>query len=281
MREIHVADIIEAVADLAEKANFFLGEDVIERIEELRKREDSPVARNVIDIMLANCQNAAEQRIPMCQDTGTSVVFMEIGQDVRIVGGDLRQAINDGIAKGYTDGYLRKSIIEDPIYNRKNTGDNTPAVIHFDITAGENIRITFAPKGGGAENMSRLTMLTPNSGEKEIEEFILDTVRKAGPNACPPIVVGVGVGGNFEMCAVLAKKSLMRNLKDKNPDSKLADFEERLLDKINKLGIGPQGFGGRTTALAVNILSAPCHITGLPLAVNIQCHASRHKSVIL
>jgi fumarate hydratase subunit alpha len=281
MKELDADVIIEAVAELAQEANFYLGRDVIDRIKEMKEKEESPVAMSVIEIMLNNYREAMRNQVPICQDTGTSVIFLELGQDLHVVGGGLNDAVNEGIRIGYEAGYLRKSMVQDPVFNRKNTGDNTPAIIHTEVVPGDTLKITFAPKGGGAENMSRLKMITPSAGLQGIEDFVLETVKLAGGKACPPLVVGIGVGGNFESCAMLAKKALMRDLKTPNPDEKLNEFEEDLLEKINKTGIGPQGFGGRTTALSVNIRTAPCHITGLPTAVNLQCHASRHKSIIL
>ncbi len=281
MRELHTEIISEAIADLAQEANFHLGEDVIDKMTEMKSKEESKVAHSVLDILMNNYEKAAKNRMPICQDTGISIVFLELGQDLHIVGGDLNEAVNEGIAFGYSDGYLRKSIVDDPVFERKNTRDNTPAVIHTKIVPGDKLKITFAPKGGGAENMSQLKMMTPAAGIEGIKDFVIETITNAGGNACPPVVVGIGIGGSFEYCAYLAKKSLMRDLNTPNPDSRLDELEEELLERINEIGIGPQGFGGKTTALAVRILSEPCHIASMPVAVNIQCHASRHKSVVL
>jgi len=263
------------------EANCSLGKDVIAKIREFRAKENSPTGKEVLGILLENYKLAARDRMPICQDTGTAVFFVELGQDVQLTGGNFTEAIDEGVRQGYEAGYLRKSIVENPLFGRNNTNDNTPAVIHTTIVPGENIKITFAPKGGGAENMSAVKMLKPADGLAGVKDFVVDVVRRAGANPCPPIIVGVGIGGNFEECTLLSKKSLLRSLSEDNPDPQLAELERDLLQQINNLGIGPQGFGGNTTALAVHILSAPCHIASLPVAVNLQCHAARHKSVIL
>ncbi len=281
MRELHTEEITEAIAELAQETNFYLGDDVIDTMHKMKAEEDSKVALSVMEILLANYDKAARDRMPICQDTGISIVFLEIGQDLHIVGDDLTAAVNEGIAFGYSDGYLRNSIVDDPIYDRKNTRDNTPAIIHTSIVPGDKLKITFAPKGGGAENMSQLKMMTPAAGLEGLKDFVLETIRNAGPNACPPVIVGIGVGGSFEHCAYLAKKSLMRDLNIPHPDPRLGALEDELLEKVNETGIGPQGMGGKTTALAVRILVEPCHIASMPVAVNIQCHASRHKSIVL
>jgi fumarate hydratase subunit alpha len=281
MRELHIREITAAVRKLSIDSNFFLGQDVIDRMYEFRDKEVSETGKNVLNILLNNYELAAQRKMPICQDTGVTVIFLEIGQDLHIVGGDLRKAINEGVRQGYEDGFLRKSMVDDPVLKRKNTNDNTPAIIHIDIVPGENLKITLAPKGGGAENMSEVKMMKAADGIEGIVEFVVDRVCRSGANPCPPIIVGVGIGGNFEYSAYLAKKSLMRNLEESNPDPKWEEIEKEILTKINKLGIGPQGLGGRTTALAVNILTAPCHIASMPVAVNIQCHAARHKTTIL
>jgi len=281
MRELHVDEIIKSVRALSMETNYFLGNDVIEKMKENRENENSDTAKNVMDILLDNYEQAAKLKMPICQDTGISVIFVEIGQDLHIIGGDLRKALNEGVKQGYKDGFLRKSIVDDPVFLRKNTTDNTPAVIHFDIVEGDSLKITFAPKGGGSENMSSLQMMKPTQGINAIKKFVIDTVTDAGSNPCPPIVVGIGIGGTFERSAFLAKKSLMRELNVPHPNPDWGGIEEELLEKINKIGIGPQGLGGRTTALAVRILAEPCHIASMPVAINIQCHASRHKSIIL
>lgn len=281
MREIHVDKIREAVKNLCMDVNYYLPEDVLASFDRGIKDEKSPVGRNVFEILKENAAIASEKKIPYCQDTGFAVLFVEIGQDVRIVGGDINEAIKKGVAEGYTEGYLRKSIVTDPLFDRKNTGDNTPPIVHYSIVPGDKLRIKMAAKGGGSENMSRLAMLKPADGVEGVKKFVLETVSEAGPNPCPPIIVGVGVGGTFEKVAYLAKKSLMRPIGDRNPDPRYAALEEELLEKINKLGIGPAGFGGTVTALDVKIEWYPCHIASLPVAVNIQCHASRHKEVEL
>jgi len=277
MREVHVDKVRETVKRLCMEANYFLPQDVLNAFKEGKKREVSPVGKNVFDILQENAEIAATEEIPYCQDTGFAVVFMEIGQDVRFVGGNLEDAINQGVAEGYTEGYLRKSIVSDPLFDRKNTGNNTPAVIHYSIVPGDRVKITVAAKGGGSENMSRLAMLKPADGVEGVKRFVLKTVSDAGPNPCPPITVGVGIGGTFEKVAYLAKKALLRPIGHRNPDPRYAQLEEELLEEINKLGIGPSGFGGKVTALDVKIEWYPCHIASLPVAVNIQCHASRHK----
>jgi len=262
------------------EANYFLGEDLKCMILQAIEQETSPLAKEVLMDLQENWEIASHEQAPICQDTGTAVVFIEIGQDVRIEGGYLYDAINQGVREGYCEGYLRKSMVRHPFF-RENTGDNTPAIIHTEIVPGNKLKITVAPKGGGSENMSALKMLTPASGLNGVKQFVLDTVKKAGPNACPPIIVGVAVGGNFEKVALLAKKALLRPLGQLNPDPYLAQIEKELLEEINNTGIGPQGFGGRTTALAVNLEVFPCHIASLPVAVNINCHVSRHKTIIL
>jgi fumarate hydratase subunit alpha len=234
----------------------------------------------MLDKIIINSDIASKENMPMCQDTGMAVIFVELGQDVHIVGGSLKEAINEGIRQGYSEGYLRKSVVKDPL-TRVNTGDNTPAVIHIDIVDGEELKITIAPKGFGSENMSRIKMLKPSDGVEGVKEFVLETVKIAGPNPCPPIIVGVGIGGTFEKAAELSKKALLRSIEERNNDTYYSDLEDELITKINKLGIGPQGFGGKTTALGVNIETYPTHIAGLPVAVNISCHATRHAEIVL
>ena len=280
MREIHISSIIDTVSRLCIEANYYLSEDIRKRFEYARKVETFPVAQNVIDILLKNADIAGEEQMPICQDTGICVVFIEMGQEVHITGGSLETAINEGVRKGYREGYLRKSVVGDPL-ERVNTGDNTPAVIYYEIVEGDAFRITVAPKGFGSENMSRIAMLAPSEGAKGVKAFIINTVREAGPNPCPPVVVGVGIGGTFEKVALLAKKALLREVDSKNKLEFYAEMEEELLEEINKLGIGPQGFGGRTTALAVNIEAFATHIAGLPVAVNISCHVTRHAEAQL
>jgi fumarate hydratase subunit alpha len=280
MKQIKTAVITDTVARLAIEANQQLGEDVVRAFESGRERERSPAGRDILDQLLENARLAKEDAVPMCQDTGLAVVFLEVGQDLRIEG-DLEMAVQEGVRQGYSAGYLRKSVVTPPIAPRKNTGDNTPAIIHTRIVPGSSLKITVAPKGGGSENMSALKMLKPAEGWEGARKFILETVGKAGPNPCPPLVVGVGLGGNFEHSAFLAKKALLRTVGERNQDPQTAALEEQLTEDINRLGIGPAGFGGDVTALGVHIEMHPCHIASLPVAVNINCHAHRHKEAIL
>lgn len=279
MREINAETITEAVAELAVEANCRLPGDVKERIEQARANEPWPTACGILDKIIENYGIADENFVPICQDTGVCCVFLKIGQDVHITG-DLRKAVDEGVRKGYGEGYLRKSVVRDPL-RRVNTGDNTPAMLYTEIVPGDKIELTVAPKGFGSENMSRLAMLKPSDGIEGVKAFILKTVEEAGPNPCPPIVVGVGIGGTFDKAAYMAKKALMRPVTERNADEFYAALEEELLERINALGVGPQGFGGKTTALAVNIEWYPTHIAGLPVAVNINCHVTRHKTVVL
>lgn len=281
MKDIHVSKIIPVVKQLCMDANFYMGEDVIAKIKEFAAKEESPTAKEILSIILDNYQLAAKERMPICQDTGVSVVFVELGQDVHIAGGDFYEAINEGVRQGYKEGYLRKSMVADPVIDRVNTKDNTPAIIYTDIIPGESLKITVVPKGGGAENMSEVKMMKAADGIEGVKDFVVDRVRRSGGNPCPPVIVGVGLGGNFEQSALLAKKSLLRPLTERNPDSKWDAVEQEILERVNKLGIGPQGLGGRTTALAVHILHKACHIASMPVAVNIECHAHRHKSAII
>ncbi len=279
MKTIKSSQITDAVKKMCMDANFDLGEDVVSALDRAIEKEESPVCKVVLEHIKENSEIARRDSVPMCQDTGFAVIFAEIGQDVHIEG-DFTDAINEGVRQGYKEGYLRKSIVGDPL-NRVNTGDNTPAVIHTKIVPGDSLKILIAPKGGGSENMSGLKMLKPSDGIEGVKAFILERVSEAGSNPCPPIVVGVGIGGTFEMAAILAKKSLARELGKHNSDSDVAKLEEEMLEKVNKIGIGPQGYGGRITALGVHIEKHPCHIASLPVAVNINCHAHRHKEVIL
>lgn len=279
MRELDVSIISEKIRELAIQTNYNLSDDVIRQINNARA-DETGIASDILDVISDNIKIASAENIPLCQDTGLACVFMEIGQDVHFVGGSLIDAVNDGVRRGYKNGYLRKSVVKDPI-RRGNTGDNTPAHIVTDIVEGDKVKITFAPKGFGSENMSRIAMLTPALGESGIKNFVVETVKKAGGNPCPPMVIGVGIGGTFDSCALLAKKALLLTLTEQNQDPFYARMEKELLDCINNIGIGPQGFGGKTTALGVRILTAPTHIAGMPVAVNINCHVSRHKSVIL
>lgn len=280
MREIHVNDIRDAVARLCIRANTFLPEDVKEALLRSAGSERSPLAKNILGDIIENYHMAEERTMPVCQDTGMACVFIELGQEVHLTGGLLSQAVSDGVRIGYETGYLRKSVVADPL-RRKNTGDNTPAMLHTTLVAGDAVTITVAPKGFGSENMSALRMLKPSDGVEGVKRFIVETVEAAGPNPCPPIVVGVGLGGTFDACAHLAKRALLRPMDTHHPDPYYAALEEELLTEINALGIGPQGFGGSTTALGVNVEVLPTHIAGLPCAVNISCHVTRHVTEVL
>ncbi|MCD7885949.1 MAG: fumarate hydratase [Lachnospiraceae bacterium] len=280
MREIQVSQITETIERLCIEANELLPKDVRHAICECRACEDGEIAKAVLDNIITNYEIADAERVPICQDTGMACVFLEIGQEVHLCGGDLTDAVNEGVRRGYEKGYLRKSVVKDPI-RRGNTGDNTPAMIYTEIVPGESVRITVGPKGFGSENMSAIRMFKPSAGLQGIKDFILEVVKTAGPNPCPPMVVGVGIGGTFDKCALLAKKALMRPLDVRNSDPFYADLETELLEKINQLGIGPQGFGGRTTALGLNIETMPTHIAGMPCAVNISCHVTRHRTEII
>ena len=279
MREIAAQKITEVVKKLCIEANCYLPQDMKNCIEESYKLESWPQAKEILERIIENYQIADEKAQPICQDTGMACVFVKLGQEVHI-DGNLAEAIHEGVRQGYTEGYLRKSVVRDPL-DRVNTGDNTPAMIYYDIVEGDGLKITVAPKGFGSENMSQLKMLKPSDGLQGVKDFVIKVVEEAGPNPCPPIVVGVGVGGTFDKAAYLAKKALMRSIDERSPDAFYADLEQELLDKINALGIGPQGFGGKTFALAVNIEHLPTHIAGLPVAVNINCHVTRHKSEVL
>ncbi|MFC1985367.1 fumarate hydratase [Chloroflexota bacterium] len=281
MRNIDAQEVTKAVSRLCQEANFFLPVDVLEALEEGHKAEESPLGQQTLDQILGNARMAAEEQMAICQDCGVAVVYLEVGQDVHITGGDLYEAVNEGVRQGYDKGYLRKSMVSQPFSARINTGDNTPAVIHTDIIPGDKLRIILMPKGGGSENMTRLFMLTPARGRQGIIDSVVQAVDEAGSNPCPPVVVGVGIGGTAEKAMSLAKKSLLREVGRNNPDSEVAELEKELLQRVNSLGIGPQGFGGRTTALAVHVETFPAHIASMPLAVNLQCHAARHKEVAL
>lgn len=277
MRRIDVSEITKAIRDMCIEANHYLSDDMAEALEKAEEKEESMLGKRVLGQLSENLQIAAKDKIPICQDTGMSVIFMNVGQEVHLEGGNLTDAVNQGIREGYTEGYLRKSVVNDPII-RKNTKDNTPAVIHYEIVPGDKIEIIFAPKGAGSENMSRVFMLKPADGIEGVKEAIITAVRDAGPNACPPLVVGVGIGGNFEKCALMAKYALTRSLRKQSSIAYVQELEKEILLKINSLGIGPAGFGGTVTALAVNIETYPTHIASLPVAVNICCHANRHTS---
>ena len=280
MREIQVSAITDVVEKLCIEANNHLPGDVKCALESCRACEDGEIAKGVLDKIIENYNIADAENVPICQDTGMACVFLEIGQDVHLVGGDLREAVDEGVRRGYDKGYLRKSVVGDPV-RRGNTGDNTPAMLYTEIVPGENVKITVGPKGFGSENMSAIRMFKPSAGLQGIKDFILETVENAGPNPCPPMVVGVGIGGTFDKAALLAKKALMRPLDSHHPDPFYAELEEELLEKINAMGIGPQGFGGRTTALGLNIETMATHIAGLPVAVNVSCHVTRHKTEVL
>lgn len=279
MREIPYNTIVDTVARLCMEANYYVGDDVINALKEGLKKEESETGKDILNQLLVNDEIAKNEQVPICQDCGFAVVFLEIGQDA-CVNGNIIEAVNEGVKRGYTNGYLRKSILSDPIKG-KNTNDNTPAIIHTTFVPGDKIKLTVAPKGGGSENMSEVKMGTPADGIEGVKKFVLDRVFRSSANPCPPIVVGVGIGGNFEYCAFLAKKALLRNIGERNPDPFYADVERELLEKINKLGIGPMGLGGRVTALDVFIEVYPRHIASFPAAVNINCHAARHKTAIV
>lgn len=275
MRTISVDTITKHVKEMCIEANYYLSDDMKMAFQSAMEKEESPLGKQIFDQLKENLRIAGDDKIPICQDTGMAVLFVEIGQDVHFEGGNITDAINEGVRQGYVEGYLRKSVVGDPI-ERKNTNDNTPAIIHYDIVAGDQIHITVAPKGFGSENMSRVFMLKPADGLEGVKEAILTAVRDAGPNACPPMVVGVGIGGTFEKCTLMAKHALTRNLTEESPISYVRELEKEMLEKINGLGIGPGGLGGTVTALAVNIETYPTHIAGLPVAINICCHANRH-----
>lgn len=281
MKEINVEDIARAVADLAVRACCRLPQDMVDGMHRAHAAEPSPVGKNILEQLLENAAIAASDGIPICQDTGLAVIFADVGQDVRIVGGAFEDAVNEGVRRGYVDGYLRKSCVAEPLFERKNTRDNTPAVIHTRLVPGDSLRLRLAPKGAGSENKSVVKMLVPADGIEGVRKVVLDAVLAAGPNSCPPMVVGVGLGGTMEMAAICAKRAAARDLESRNHDPRYAAFEEELLELVNKTGIGPQGLGGLTTALKVHVEWAPTHIASLPVAVNINCHAARHAEVTL
>jgi fumarate hydratase subunit alpha len=281
VRDIHTDQITDVVARLCIESNYYLGQDVLTALRSYREREVSPVGREVLDQILENAEIAREQQMPLCQDCGLTVVFLELGQDVHITGGDLNQAIAEGVRRGYKDGYLRKSMVDRPFSARINTKDNTPPVIHTTVVPGDRLTLTVAPKGGGSENMSQLGMLKPADGRQGVVSFVVEAVRKAGANPCPPIIVGVGVGGSAEKTLWLAKHALLREVGQPSSDPEVAELEAEILERVNRIGIGPQGFGGLSTALAVQVETFPCHIASMPVAVNIQCHSARHKEAVL
>ena len=280
IREINVSEITAAVKEMCIQANHFLSPDMDKALKAATANEESPLGKKILNQLQENLKIAGEDMIPICQDTGMAVVFINVGQDVHFTNGNITDAINEGVRQGYVDGYLRKSVVNDPII-RENTKDNTPAVIHYNIVPGDKVDITVAPKGFGSENMSRIFMLKPADGIEGVKNAILTAVKDAGPNACPPMVVGVGIGGTFEKCALLAKKALTRNVEEESPVEYVRELEREMLDKINKLGIGPGGLGGTQTALAINIETYPTHIAGLPVAVNICCHVNRHSHRVI
>jgi fumarate hydratase subunit alpha len=281
VREIHTDQLIETVARLCIESNYYLGEDVLAALRKYREVEVSPVGREVLDQILQNAEIARDQQMPLCQDCGLTVAYLELGQQVHIVGGDLNEAIAEGVRQGYKDGYLRKSMVEKPFSARVNTKDNTPPVIHTTVVPGDRLKIIVAPKGGGSENMSQLAMLKPADGREGVVKFVVESVRRAGANPCPPIIVGVGIGGSAEKTMWLAKHALLREVGQPSPDPEVAELEAEILERVNRIGIGPQGFGGLTTALAVHVETFPCHIASMPVAVNIQCHSARHKEAVL
>ncbi len=281
MRDIKAQEITKTVSRLFQEANLFLASDVVASLKQAREAEESPTGCEVLDRILENAEISAREKIPLCQDTGTAVVLLELGQEVHITGGDLYTAVNEGVRQGYDKGYLRKSMVRQPYSARVNTRDNTPAIIHTDIVPGDKLKITAMPKGGGAENMTCLAMLSPSAGRQGVIDFVVNAVDKAGSNPCPPVIVGVGIGGTAEKTLMLAKRALLRKVGEPNPDAEFAELEKEILQRVNNLGIGPQGFGGRTTALAVHAEVLPCHIASMPVAVNLQCHSSRHKEAIL
>jgi len=281
MRAIDAKEITETIARLFQEACYHLPEDVLDALKQGREVEESPAGRKVLDRILENADISAEGEFPLCQDTGAAVVFLEIGQEVHITGDDLYTAVNEGVRQGYSEGYLRKSMVSQPYSARVNTKDNTPAIIYTDIVPGDRLRISVMPKGGGAENMARLAMLSPSQGRQGIIDFVVNTVDAAGSNPCPPVIIGVGIGGTAEKALLLAKKALLRKVGKPNPDGEVAELEKETLKRVNKLGIGPMGYGGRTTALAVHAEVIPAHIASLPAAVNLQCWCARHKEAII
>lgn len=281
MRELDTALICQTVADMVVQANCCIGADVMESLRQGRDREEKPLARSILDKLIRNDEIAARRAMPLCQDTGMAVFRVRLGQELHIVGQPLEEALQQGMAQGYREGYLRKSVVRDPVFHRENTGDNTPAVIYYEMVPGDRLELFFAPKGFGSENMSALKMFTPSASREDIIDYVVDVVRRAGSNPCPPMVIGVGIGGDFEQCALLAKKALCRPVSEPNADEYYAAMESEILEKANALNIGPQGFGGKTTALSAAVEFAPTHIAGLPVAVNIGCHVTRHVTVVV
>ncbi|MEE8470726.1 MAG: fumarate hydratase [Dehalococcoidia bacterium] len=281
MKEIRAKDVTDTVARLCKEANYFLGEDVLDALRKARDKEESPVASQTLDQIIENAAIAAKEEMPLCQDCGLAVVFVELGQDVHVSDGDLYQAVDEGVRQGYAEGYLRKSVVRQPFSTRLNTKDNTPAIIHTDIVPGDQLKITVAPKGGGSENMSRFTVLKPAQGRNGIVDFVVSAVEEAGSNPCPPTIVGVGIGGTAEKAMILAKRALLRTVGEPSPDPEVAQLEKELLQRINATGVGPGGVGGRITSLAVHVETFPAHMASLPVAVNLQCHSARHREAIL
>lgn len=281
MKEIKAKDVTSTVARLCTEANFFLGDDVLAALRKAREEEESPVARQILDQILENAAIAAKDEMPLCQDCGLAIVFIELGQEVRISDGDLYQAVDEGVRQGYAEGYLRKSAVRQPFSARVNTKDNTPAIIHTEVVPSDQLKITVAPKGGGSENMSRFTVLKPAQGRQGVVDFVVSAVEEAGSNPCPPTIVGVGIGGSAEKAMILAKKALLRTVGEPSPDPEVAELEKELLQRINATGVGAGGVGGRITSLAVHVETFPAHIASLPVAVNLQCHSARHKEAVL
>jgi fumarate hydratase subunit alpha len=281
MREIKASDIADAIARLCEEAGFFLGDDVLTALREACQAEESPLGRQVLEQILENADISAKEKIPLCQDCGAAVIFLELGQEVHITGGDLYTAVDEGVRRGYTEGYLRKSMVRQPFSARVNTKDNTPAIIYTDIVPDDRLKVIVVPKGGGSENMSKFAVLKPAQGRQGVIDFVVNAVDEAGSNPCPPVIVGVGIGGTAERAMLIAKRALLRRVGEPNPDPEVAELEREIFKRVNALGIGPQGFGGRITALAVHAEVFPCHIASLPVAVNLQCHSARHKEAVL
>ncbi|TET76431.1 MAG: fumarate hydratase [Dehalococcoidia bacterium] len=281
MKEIKAKDVTSTVARLCKEANFLLGEDVLAALRKAREEEESPVARQILDQILENADIAAREEMPLCQDCGLAIVFLQVGQEVHVSGGDLHEAVDEGVRQGYAEGYLRKSAVRQPFSARVNTKDNTPAIIHTEIVPGDQLKITVAPKGGGSENMSRFTVLKPAQGRQGVVDFVVSAVEEAGSNPCPPTIVGVGIGGSAEKAMILAKRALLRTVGEPSPDPEIAELEKELLQRINGTGVGPGGVGGRITSLAVHVETFPAHIASLPVAVNLQCHSARHKEAVL
>ena len=281
MREIKISEIAETISRLFQEACYYLPEDVLTALKNARRKEEAPVARDVLDRILENTEIAAKGEIPLCQDTGNAIIFLELGQEVHITGGDLHAAVDEGVRQGYDKGYLRKSVVRQPFSARVNTKDNTPAIIYTDIVPGDKFKIIAKPKGGGSENMTRLTVLTPAQGRQGIIDYVVNRVDESGSNPCPPVIVGVGIGGTTDKTMLMAKKALLRKVGEPNPDAEVAELEREILERVNNLGIGAMGYGGRITALAVHVDTFPCHIASLPVAVNLQCWCARHKEAIL